>query len=276
MDSKIVLFIFLLCFGVDAIAQDYSWKSEPVDGHMTGCRSATVEDASLALGTFREDGTYVAPSGKEFAPSSSTAAVARVVMDAQPKMARVKTVIGHSAEEMPNYKKENKLSRWFVELVMDDVSSMAGKKVDVGICNFGGIRVGMPKGDIILDDILSMFPFKNNLVYLELKGHQLRKVFESMAADKFQAVGGAEILVENKSLVSVMVGGEPLDDNRIYGVATVSFLLYGGDGLTLADGAENMVISDYIIVDMVLEHIAELTAAGKSLEGSDKRCVTIK
>ena len=276
MDSKIVLFIFLLCLGVDAIAQDYSWKSAPVDGHMTGCRSATVEDASLALGTFRADGTYVAPSGKEFAPSSSTAAVARVVMDAQPKMARVKTVIGHSAEEMSNYKKENKLSRWFVELVMDDVSSMAGKKVDVGICNFGGIRVGMPKGDIILDDILSMFPFKNNLVYLELKGHQLRKVFEGMAADKFQAVGGAEILVENKSLVSVMVGGEPLDDDRIYGVATVSFLLYGGDGLTLADGAENMVISDYIIVDMVLEHIAELTAAGKSLEGSDKRCVTIK
>jgi 2',3'-cyclic-nucleotide 2'-phosphodiesterase (5'-nucleotidase family) len=44
---------------------------------------------------------------------------------------------------------------------MAKVERLAGKKVHVGVGNFGGIRIDMPKGDIILDDMLSMFPFKN-------------------------------------------------------------------------------------------------------------------
>ena len=84
--------------------------------------------------------------------------------------------------------------------------------MDVGICNFGGVRISMPKGDVILDDLYSMFPFKNNVVYLEHKGSELRKIFEKMAATRFQIVGGVEIVAENGRLSLAKIGGEQIDD----------------------------------------------------------------
>ena len=61
---------------------------------------------------------------------------------------------------MEAYFPESALSNWFVDILMAKVEKLSGKKVDIGIANFGGIRVDMPQGDIILDDMLSMFPFK--------------------------------------------------------------------------------------------------------------------
>jgi 2',3'-cyclic-nucleotide 2'-phosphodiesterase (5'-nucleotidase family) len=131
----------------------------------------------------------------------------------------------------------------------------------------------MPEGDVILDDILSMFPFKNSVVYLELKGSRLRKIFETMAATRFQAVSGVDILVENGRLSYVKVGGQPLEDDRTYGVATISFLLNGGDSLFLAEGAENIQMFDCTIVQAALKYIEEHD--GK-IVAPDVRYVTIK
>jgi hypothetical protein len=73
-----------------------------------------------------------------------------------------------------------------------------------------------------------------------------------------------------------MVGGEPLQDDKVYGVATISFLLNGGDGLTLADGASNLQHYDIYVNEAILEHLATLNAEGKSVIGTDEQCVTIK
>ena len=177
---------------------------------------------------------------------------------------------------MPNELKENRLSNWFVDIIMNKVSSLSGKKIDVGICNFGGIRVGMPEGHVMLDDIKSMFPFKNYLVYLELTGKQLRDIFEKMASGKFQAIGGVRIDVADGKIVKAEIGGKPIDDDRLYSVATISFLLKGGDGLYLSEGAANLKNYDVAIVDAVLEYVGALTAQGKSIKGSDAVHVTIK
>ncbi len=269
------LFSISICVSLGAGAQTYVWKASDMDGSRTGCKAATADNIEQALGHFQDD-VYIAPNGKAFPGNTATAAVARIVLDAQPKLAGVKKVIAHSSCEMPNAKYETMLSRWFVDIVMDKVAQMSGKTVDVGICNFGGIRIGMPQGDVMLDDILSMFPFRNNLVYVELEGWRLRKIFENMAAGMFQAVGGVKITVENKKLTSVYVGGEPLDDARVYGVATISFLLHGGDGLNLSDGASGINVFDIYVADAVLEHLESLSAHGESIKGNNERCVTIK
>jgi 2',3'-cyclic-nucleotide 2'-phosphodiesterase (5'-nucleotidase family) len=160
--------------------------------------------------------------------------------------------------------------------VTDKVAELSGKKIDVGICNHGGIRTDMPKGNVILDDILSMFPFKNNVVYLEHKGSELRKIFEAMAATYFQAIGGVEIVAEGGKLKKVLIGGEPLDDDKTYTVATISFLLYGGDSLTLAKNAENLKVYDVQIVEAVLEYIDGLKAKGKNIVAPKVTHVIVK
>ncbi len=271
-----MIVLCLLLSAAAGYAQSYSWSSVRVDGSRTGCVSVSGEDVEGAIGKVAEDGTYYAPNGRTFRRGSSVAKVAALVHEAQPRMMRVKTVIGYSDEEMSVSKRESKLSNWFVGIVMDKVASLSGKTVDVGICNFGGIRVNMPEGDVILDDMLSMFPFKNDVVYLELKGSRLRNIFETMAENGFQALGGVEIVVEDGVLTKALIGGEPIDDDKMYGVATISFLLYGGDSLTLAEDAVNLTVYDVQIIDAVLEYIKSLTDAGKHITAPTVKHVTIK
>ena len=130
---------------------------------------------------------------------------------------------------------ESSLSNFIVDNLAEDVAELTGKKVDVAIMNFGGIRIHIiPSGDILLDNIQSMLPFKNYGTWLSLGGRELRAVFEQMAATRPQCISGARVVVEDGRLKSVMIDGKPLDENKIYCVETIDFLVYGGDGYKLA------------------------------------------
>lgn len=276
MDRILIALLGMLISCGFVSAQNFSWETRRVDGSVTGCKAASAENIAETLGCVSADGTYVSPSGKVFPASSATAKVAAIVLAAQPEMADLKKVVGYAEEELPHMKTEGSLSNWFVGVVMDKVSELSGKKIDVGICNFGGIRKEMPKGDVLLDDIQSMFPFKNYLVHLEVKGNELRKVFQSMAQTRFQAVGGVKVEVVDRKLISVLVGGEPLDDEKVYNVATISFLLTGGDGLKLEDNAMKINSYDVMIMDAVLEYIENLTKEGKTITSTDEPHVIIR
>ena len=272
-------FVLICVFAFSAIAaagQEYDWKSVQMDATRTGCVSPSKDNADESIGVFKK-GKYIAPNGKEYRKRSTVGKTARIVLDAQPAMARVKEVIGYSTEAMEASYPESALSNWFIDLLMAKTEKLAGKKVDVGIGNFGGIRIDMPKGDIILDDMLSMFPFKNQLVYVEHTGKQLRTILEEMAADRFQVLGGVRVVADGGKLVSAEIGGEPLDDEKIYGLATITFLLEGGDGLALAENAISVTSFENVdIIDAVLEYVYRETEAGRPIEYKTDGRVVIK
>ena len=275
---KKLLFIFiaaLLSLHV-AFGQEYEWRVVPMDASRTGCTTPSADNVETAIGYFK-GGKYVAPDGKVYGRNSIVAKTARAVLDAQPKMARVKEVIAYSTSAMEAHYPESALSNWFIDLLMEQTEKLSGKKVDMGITNFGGIRIDMPEGPVILDDMLSMFPFKNHLVYVEHKGSQIRKILEKMAAGRIEVLGGARIVVEDGKLVSAEIGGKPIDDNKIYGLVTISFLLSGGDGLSLAENAVSVTeYKDVMIIDAVLEHVRAETAAGRPISGQEDGRVVIK
>jgi 2',3'-cyclic-nucleotide 2'-phosphodiesterase (5'-nucleotidase family) len=269
-------FVAFLAFGAGLWAQEYSWEAVEMDGSMTGCVSPSKDNVSEALGTFK-GGRYIAPDGKVYKRNSIVAKTARVVMAAQPEMARVKDVIGYSTRAMSATYPESALSNWFIDILIRKTEQLSGKKVHIGITNFGGIRVDMPQGDIILDDMLSMFPFKNYLAYVEHTGKQIRTILEGMAADRFQVLGGVKVVADGGKLVSVEIDGEPLDDEKVYGMATISFLLTGGDGLSLEENALSVTVyEDVPIIDAVLEHVNAETAAGRPIEYTVDGRVTVK
>ena len=265
--SFLLVLSTLLLFNAGVVwGQVYEWEAAAVDGSRTGCVSPSKENVPEAIGVF-EGGKYIAPDGKVYRKNSIVAKTARAVLDAQPKMARVKDVIGHSTRAMSAHYPESDLSNWFIDVLMPKTEQLAGKKVHMGVANFGGIRVDMPEGEIILDDMLSMFPFKNHLAYVEHTGKQIRTILEQMAERRFQVLGGVRVEAENGKLLSVEIAGEPLDDDKVYGLATISFLLEGGDGLALAQNALSVTVFDDVqIIDAVLEHIAAETAAGRPIE----------
>ena len=274
--KRILLIISIFAIaGIAAYAQEYKWSYAEVDGSRTGCTTPSKENIAESIGTF-DGSTYVAPNGARHKKSTAAAKTAKVVLEAQPKMARVKDVVAYSTEFMDKGFPESPLSNWLIDILMAKTEKLAGRPVHMGVTNFGGIRADMPQGEVILDDLLSMFPFKNYLVYLEHKGSTIRGWLEAMAERYVQVLGGVRVVIKDHKLVSVEIDGEPLDDDKVYGVTTVSFLLEGGDGLFLAKDALSMTeYKDIDVIDAVLEHVYAKTAAGRPIEYKTDGRVTI-
>ena len=273
--KRIVCLILPLVAAVTLSAQEYSWTAGKLDATRTGCIVPSKDNIAEAIGTF--DGkTYVSPNGSRFSANLSAAKVAKIVMDAQAKMARVKDVVGYAPEIMERNYPESPLSNWYIDALIKQSEIVFGKKVHIGVGNFGGIRVDMPKGEVILDDILSMFPFKNSVVYVEHKGSVIRSILAEMAATRFQVLGGVRIVAENGKLVSVEVDGEPLDDAKVYGLVTNSFLLYGGDGLFLANDALSLTDTGVNLCDVMLDYLKSEANAGRQIVGSSDGRIIIR
>ena len=263
MKKVIALLIALSCLTLQA--RDFKWSRVRMDGSRTGVTAPNAENTAQALGSVSR-GCYKAPNGKTFR-GGVTPAVAGALIAAQPRMAEVKQVIAYAPRPMLLGEPESELSNWFIDELMRAAAERSGKKVDVGITNFGGVRVDMPQGDVLLDDILSMFPFKNYLCYVELKGKEVRALLEQFAATRWQIVGGARCKVKDGKLVSAEIDGKPINDKKTYGVATISFLLNGGDGIFVARNAVSLEeYHDTYIIDVMLPYVKRLTAEGKNVE----------
>ena len=233
------------------------WKRVPMDGSRTGVVPVTAENVDTALGTFEDD--YIAPNGRHFT-EGATPEVAALLMDVQPKMGHLKEVVGHSARLLVNIRTEPALR--------EKGSSYFKVPMDFAISNYGGIRNPLPEGAILMDDVEAMFPFKNYMCYAKVRGSNLQRLLEQLAKTQaFQAVSGCKVKVKAHELAEAEVGGEPIDPNRLYNVTTIDFLLSGGDGIAIGALAEDVVLTDVLVKDVMLEYFQKMEAEGKVIDG---------
>lgn len=254
-----------------ALAQHtFSWETFPMDGHRAGVSIPGTDNIAEALGVV-EDGVYTAPNGVRY-KGGATAAVAQLLIDAQPAMASVKTVVGVCPGGMS--RKNPALGNMIVDRLMMVGERETGIKVDLGLINRGGLRCDLPDGTVILDDILSMLPFKNCVNVVTLKGSDLLKLFEDMARNKMQIIGGAEAVVRGHKLVSLKIKGQKVQRGKLYNLATIDFLLDGGDGIYAARNAVSLASTPILIKEVLLEYVADLTAQGLPITYDDTSRIT--
>lgn len=132
---------------------------------------------------------------------------------------------------------------------------------EVGITNAGGLRADLPEGELDRAHVLDAFPFVNAVVAMELRGGDLREVLEhgcSLERGMVQ-ISGIRATYDPQAPVGarvreVHVGEKPLDPERLYRVATHSFLAEGGDRYSaFLRGKE--VAREALVSDVVLEHL---------------------
>ena len=242
------------------------WKRVPMDGSLTGVVPVNAENVDTALGTFEDD--YISPNGRHFT-EGATPEVAMLLMEVQPKMARLKQVVGHNARMMENLRTEPDLplGNLAADALRAKGSDYFKVPMDFAITNYGGIRVAMPEGAVTLDDIESMFPFKNYMCYAKVKGSNLTRLLEQLAKTRaFQPISGARVKVKDHQLVEAEVGGKPIDPKRVYNVATIDFLLSGGDQIAIGALAEDVILTPVLIRDVVLDFIQRKEAAGEVID----------
>lgn len=135
---------------------------------------------------------------------------------------------------------------------------------DIAFENAGGIRASVKKGDLTYGDIIGISPFGNYIVTKQITGKQLVEILEtsidiqkkSIAANdsgeydawpensgSYLQTGGITVeynldLDYGKRVISVKVGNEPLDDNKLYTVATNNFVAVNENYPQLANAEE--------------------------------------
>ena len=173
---------------------------------------------------------------------------------------------------------------------------------DVAVISGGGIRVGIPAGDITFNDILRVNPFGKSMIIVEATGQQILDALEwgahSVPAENggFLQVSGMSYeihaYIENpcqedenryftgvsgeRRVKNVMIGGNPIDPEATYTVASINYtLLNHGDGYTMFDGAKVLQdlgeLDNQVLIDYITESLGGVVGEGyESLTGQDR------
>jgi 5'-nucleotidase len=131
---------------------------------------------------------------------------------------------------------------------------------DIGFVNGGSIRADLSynPGPLTKRDVLSMLPFNNPIIKIELTGKTLMEVLEHSVArsaednepGRFPQVSGLKFTFDagklpGQRVLEAYVGGKRVMDEAVYTMATSDFLVSrGGDGYTMFKDANILITPD--------------------------------
>jgi 2',3'-cyclic-nucleotide 2'-phosphodiesterase (5'-nucleotidase family) len=148
---------------------------------------------------------------------------------------------------------------------------------DAAITNGGGIRASIDKGEITQGEVITVLPFGNTTILTEVSGTDLKAalehgiskypategLFPQVSGIKFRFDGNAEI---GNRVQEVWVGGEKLDPNKMYTLATNDFMKAGGDGYSMF--ADAPIVSEAGgLEELLMEYIENNAPIAPEVEG---------
>lgn len=165
-------------------------------------------------------------------------------------------------------------------------------KTDVAIINGGGIRANLEKGEITLADLIAVNPYGNTVCALEVTGQQLLDAIELTCYllpeenGSFLQVSGMTYTI-NKGIPSsvkinekgefvsidgpyrvsdVMIGGEPLDPDKLYSVGSHNYMLIDlGSGMMMFKDAkvlmEEVALDYQVVIDYLTDTLGGVVKA---------------
>ena len=160
------------------------------------------------------------------------------------------------------------------QFITSAMNKITGSKI--AFMNGGGLRYPIPVGDITMGKLYDVMPFDNNLVTLELKGSDVKKVIENGIDNKdvgWLQVSGVKAYYDiNKPFKSRIVDvyfddGTKVMNDTYYKVSTIDFMVGGGDGYDFS-GAKNVVDSGEPVRDSIAKYIKAL---GKPINIKDSQ-----
>ena len=234
----------------------------------TGCYEHYLGQAKISL----EDHKIISKQAKllsaadvkKIAPKTDSRVLKSVLNVERSSQKYFSQVVAHSDRALTS-------SRFIVRREESELGNLVADafkwkaNADIAICNGGGLRADLPAGAVTRGDILAIFPFGNKLVKLEIDGKNIRAMLEHSvfaypeAFGGFMDVSGITFTFNPDKLVghrveNIFINGAPLDENKIYTLATTDFTASGGDGYEMLkdlkrleefDGADE-VLGEYL------------------------------
>ena len=143
---------------------------------------------------------------------------------------------------------------------------------DIAVMNGGGLRADLPAGDVRRIDVMSIYPFGNTVQVVEIKGSTIKDMLEhSVAAypktfEGFLSVSGIKFSFDptrpaEERVGEIYIDHELLDENKTYKLATMDFLLRGGDGYDMFKDLE--IVTKYGNAEGIVGEYLKKVGIGK-------------
>jgi 2',3'-cyclic-nucleotide 2'-phosphodiesterase (5'-nucleotidase family) len=147
--------------------------------------------------------------------------------------AGLEVTVGESRTELTRRGGNNSPMGNFVTDAMRDAFD-----ADMAFTNNGGLRTDLPAGKITVGNLMTLLPFGNSLVVVEMDGRTVRNIFDRKAGRNSSGLSesGAQVVVDpdaprGQRVLELTLGGQPVQPDRIYKVVTSDYLMEGNSGL---------------------------------------------
>ena len=239
-----------------AAADALTWKVANMNGDsvivaQTGSRGVNLGKIAIDLPTLRSSYSLI-PVDKRLDNRIDPEAAALLYQYRKGVDALKQQKIGKLAQEFPAGSQI--ILNWVADVMQEMGKRLVDRPVDVAIVNKGGIRRGMPAGDITKEVVLTMLPFDNKLVAMEIKGNDLKEAFDIMARR------GGDGLSDGFDVTSI-------DPDKTYTIVTIDYLANGGDYMEPLTRGKVITRSDDRLDETMINYITG--QKGKPIRYSD-------
>ncbi|MBB6467219.1 5'-nucleotidase [Aminobacter lissarensis] len=177
--------------------------------------------------------------------------------------------------------RECEMGNLISDAILDRVKDQG---VTIVFQNGGGIRASIDQGVVTMGEVLTVLPFQNTLATFQLSGKDIVASLEAGVSEieegkgKFPQVSGLKYAFDKSvaanagrvKSVEVMDGGawKPIDEAKVYTVATNNYVRQGGDGYKLfASNATNAYDYGPSLEQVVADYLAKNRPFTPKLDG---------
>ncbi|TCL08860.1 5'-nucleotidase [Shimia isoporae] len=223
--------------------------------------------------TFDDEGNVTSATGDTILLDASVAEdpeiVARVAELAGPIDEMKNRVVAEAAEAIDGERgscraMECAMGNLVADAMLDRVKDQG---IQIAIQNGGGLRASIDAGEITMGEVLTVLPFQNTLSTFEVTGEAIVAALENgvskheEGAGRFAQVAGMTYAFDvtrpvGSRVSDVMVGGEPIELGKVYGVVSNNYVRNGGDGYKMFRAAQNAYDFGPDLADVTAEYLA--------------------
>ncbi len=173
---------------------------------------------------------YLMPvNSKQLLEDKQTATLIKDYRKIYPELLEVLAVV--SEPLMRKYNEESSIGNLLTDYMREAAQS------DIAFLNSGAIRADFNAGDVTLEQLINVYPFKDNLTIIELTGNQIKELVEYSLTLPYGIgqISGLQINYDSTQdmmnrVIDIKVNGNELIDNKKYTVSVSGYLAKGGDG----------------------------------------------
>ncbi|WP_299676601.1 bifunctional metallophosphatase/5'-nucleotidase [uncultured Roseobacter sp.] len=223
--------------------------------------------------TFDDAGTVTAASGDPMLLDASVTPdegfIARIAEMGAPIEALKQKVVAETASEIIGAREtcraqECAMGNLIADAMLDRVKDQG---VEIAIQNGGGIRASIDAGEVTMGEVLTVLPFQNTLSTFQVSGASIVAALENGVsqiedgAGRFPQVAGMSYAFDasqpaGSRVSDVMVGGAPIDPEKVYSVVSNDYVRNGGDGYAMFKDAQNAYDFGPDLADVTADFLA--------------------